>query len=183
MEFFIPGLLLFLVSILVTFLVIPRFTPLIVAILSIAFLSYGIYDHYTTFASEYRLSTWQEPLKIYAPAIMIITILLYIIYMILAFFTKGSVPVPLAPSITEANQSSATNQLVKSLNKIANVFTNNNNTNNKNTKNENVLNKVTNTVANTVTNTMNTVTNSLGLTNNTKRNNNNKPSRSFVETF
>ena len=178
MEFFIPGLLLFLVSILVTFLVIPRFTPLIVAILSIAFLSYGIYDHYTTFASEYRLSTWQEPLKIYAPAIMIITILLYIIYMILAFFTKGSVPVPLAPSITEANQSSATNQLVKSLNKITNVFTNNN-TNNRNAKNGSLLNQVTNTL----NNTMNTVTNSLGLTNNTKRNNNNKTSRSFVETF
>jgi len=176
MEFFIPGLLLFLVSIIVAFLVIPRFTPLIVAILSIAFLSYGIYDHYTTFASEYRLSTWQEPLKVYAPAIMIITILIYIIYTILAFFTSGSVPVPAVPNIIEANQSSATNQIVKSLNKITNVFTNN--TNNKNTKNESVLNQVTNTL----NNTMNTVTNSLGLTNNTKRNNN-KTSRSFVETF
>jgi len=179
MEFFIPGLLLFLVSIIVTFLVIPRFTPLIIAILSIAFLSYGVYDHYLLFASEYRLSTWQESLKVYAPAIMIITILLYIIYTILAFFTSGSVPVPLAPSITEANQSSVTNQIVKSLNKVTNVFTGNNNTNNRNVKNGSLLNQVTNTL----NNTMNTVTNSLGLTNNTKRNNNNKPSRSFVETF
>lgn len=178
MEFFIPGLLLFLVSILIVFIVIPRFTPLIISVFAIIFLSYGVYDHYTMFASEYRLSTWQESLKIYAPAIMIITILLYIIYTILAFFTSGSVPVPLAPSITEANQSSATNQLVKSLNKITNVFTNNN-TNNRNAKNGSLLNQVTNTL----NNTMNTVTNSLGLTNNTKRNNNNKTSRSFVETF
>ena len=175
MEFFIPGLLLFLVSILVTFIIIPKFTPLIVAILSIAFLSYGVYDHYKMFASEYRLSTWQESLKVYAPAIMIITILLYIIYAILAFFTSGSVPVPLAPSITESNQSSVTNQIAKSLNKVANVFTNN--TNNRNTKNGSLLNQV----SNTLNNTMNTVTNSLGLTNNAKRNN--KPSRSFVETF
>jgi hypothetical protein len=178
MEFFIPGLLLFLVSIIVTFLVIPRFTPLIVAILSIAFLSYGVYDHYTMFASEYRLSTWQESLKVYAPAIMIITILLYIIYVILAFFTSGSVPVPLAPSITEPNQSSVTNQIAKSLNKVANVFTGNNNTNNRNAKNGSLLNQV----SNTLNNTMNTVTNSLGITNNARRNNN-KPSRSFVETF
>jgi len=178
MEFFIPGLLLFLVSILVTFLVIPKFTPLIVSILSIVFLSYGVYDHYKMFASEYRLSTWQESLKIYAPAIMIITILLYIIYAILAFFTSGSVPVPLAPSITEANQSSVTNQIAKSLNKVANVFTGNNNTNNRNAKNGSLLNQV----SNTLNNTMNTVTNSLGLTNNARRNNN-KPSRSFVETF
>ena len=176
MEFFIPGLLLFLVSILVTFLVIPRFTPLIVAILSIAFLSYGVYDHYKIFASEYRLSTWQESLKVYAPAIMIITILLYIIYAILAFFTSGSVPVPLTPSITEANQSSVTNQITKSLNKVANVFTGNNNTN-RNAKNGSLLNQV----STSLNNTMNTVTNSLGITNNAKRNN--KNSRSFVETF
>jgi predicted PurR-regulated permease PerM len=176
MEFFIPGLLLFLVSILVTFLVIPRFTPLIVAILSIAFLSYGVYDHYKMFASEYRLSTWQESLKVYAPAIMIITILLYIIYAILAFFTSGSVPVPLTPSITEANQSSVTNQITKSLNKVANVFTGNNNTN-RNAKNGSLLNQV----SNSLNNTLNTVTNSLGITNNAKRNN--KNSRSFVETF
>jgi predicted PurR-regulated permease PerM len=176
MEFFIPGLLLFLVSILVVFLVIPRFTPLIVAILSIAFLSYGVYNHYTLFASEYRLSTWQESLKVYAPAIMIITILLYIIYTILAFFTSGSVPVPLAPSIVQPNESSVTNQITKSLNKVANVFTGNNNTNN---KNGSLLNQVTNTL----NNSLNTVTNSLGITNNARRNNNNKPSRSFVETF
>ena len=177
MEFFIPGLLLFLVSILVTFFIVPRFTPLIVAILSIAFLSYGVYDHYLMFASEYRLSTWQESLKVYAPAIMIITILLYIIYTILAFFTNGSVPVPSSPNITEANQSSVTNQIVKSLNKVTNVFTGNNNTNTRNAKNGSLLNQVTNTV----NSTLNTVTNSLGLSNNAKRNN--KPSRSFVETF
>jgi len=180
MEFFIPGLLLFLVSILVVFLVIPRFTPLIVAILSIAFLSYGVYNHYTLFASEYRLSTWQESLKVYAPAIMIITILLYIIYTILAFFTSGSVPVPAAPSIVQPNESSVTNQISKSLNKVANVFTGNNNTNIKNAKNGSLLNQVTNTL----NNSLNTVTNSLGITNNARRNNNNnKPSRSFVETF
>jgi predicted PurR-regulated permease PerM len=179
MEFFIPGLLLFLVSILITFFILPKFTPLIVAILSIAFLSYGVYDHYKLFASEYRLSTWQESLKAYAPAIMIFTILLYIIYTILAFFTSGSVPVPAAPNIVEANESSVTNQIAKSINKVANVFTGNNNTNNKNAKNGSLLNQVTNTL----NNSLNTVTNSLGLTNNTKRNNNNKPSRSFVETF
>jgi biopolymer transport protein ExbD len=107
---------------------------------------------------------------------MIITILLYIIYAILAFFTSGSVPVPLAPSITEPNESSVTNQITKSLNKVANVFTGNNNTN-RNAKNGSLLNQV----SNSLNNSLNTVTNSLGITNNAKRNN--KNSRSFVETF
>lgn len=178
MEFFIPGLLLFLVSIAITFVIAPRFTPLVAALLSLAFLTYGVYDHYKMFASEYRLSTWQQSLKIYAPAIMIGAVILFIIYGILAFFTKGSVPVPLLPNITEPNENSATNQIVNSLNKIGNVFTNN--------KNTNVVNGINNTI-NKVNNNRN---NLLGLNNNNKQNNegsgnkrNNNLSRSFLETI
>ena len=72
MEFFIPGLVLFLVAIAVTAFIVPKATPMIAAILSLVFLTYGVYQHYTLFADEYRLSTWQDGLKIYAPAIMII---------------------------------------------------------------------------------------------------------------
>ena len=50
MEIFIPGILLFLVALLIAFLVVPRFTPLIIAVLSLALLVYGVYDHYKMFA-------------------------------------------------------------------------------------------------------------------------------------
>ena len=129
------------------------------------------------FASEYRLSTWQQSLKIYAPAIMIGAVILFIIYGILAFFTKGSVPVPLLPNITEPNENTATNQIVNSLNKIGNVFTNN--------KNTNVVNGINNTI-NKVNNNRN---NLLGLNNNKQNNEgasnkrNNNLSRSFLETI
>jgi hypothetical protein len=174
MEFFIPGLLLFLVSIAISFIIAPRFTPLVVAILSIAFLTYGVYDHYKMFAAEYRLSTWQESLKIYAPAIMIGAIILFIIYSILAFFTKGSVPVPPIPNVTEPNENSATNQIMNSLNKVGNLFTNN--------KNTNVVNEVNNKINNANKN-RNDV---LGLNNNKGNNEgkkNNNISRSFLETI
>jgi hypothetical protein len=94
MEFFIPGLMIFLVTILVTIFVIPQTTPMIAAVLSILFLAYGVYDHYLLFAPEYRLSTWQDGLKIYAPFIMLAGIILFIIYFIFVFFTGGEVPVP-----------------------------------------------------------------------------------------
>jgi len=171
MEFFIPGLLLFLVSILVIFFIVPRFTPLIIAILSIVFLVYGVYDHYKMFESEYRLSTWQQTLKLYAPAVMIVAIILFIIYGILAFFTKGSVPVPTIPSIAEPNDNSTTDQVIQTLNNISNTITNN--------KNTGIMDKANDAINN-------------ALGNNTRRNNNNnnntnrnrnKPSRSFVETF
>jgi hypothetical protein len=171
MEFFIPGLLLFLVSIFVSFIFAPRFTPLVAALLSIAFLTYGVYDHYKMFAAEYRLSTWQQSLKIYAPAIMIGAIIIFIIYAILAFFTKGSVPVPPIPNIIEPNRNSATNAIVNSLNKVANSITNTTN---------NIISSVNNTINNANINRNNV----LGLNNNnTAGNKQNNVSRSFLETI
>lgn len=170
MEFFIPGLLLFLVSIMITFVIVPRFTPLVIALLSIVFLSYGVYDHYKMFASEYRLSTWQQSLKIYAPAIMIMSIILFIIYAILAFFTKGSVPVPLLPNISEPNENSATNQIIQSLNKLGNAITNNN---------TNVINEVNNQINNVNKNRNNI----LGLNTANEINTNKNSRRSFLETI
>jgi biopolymer transport protein ExbD len=171
MEFFIPGLLLFLVSIIITFVLVPRFTPLVIALLSIVFLSYGVYDHYKMFASEYRLSTWQQSLKIYAPAIMIMAIILFIIYAILAFFTKGSVPVPLLPNISEPNENSTTNQIIQSLNKLGNALTNNN---------TNLINEVNNQINNVNKNRNNIL--GVNITNN-DINTNKNTRRSFLETI
>jgi hypothetical protein len=183
MQFFIPGLLLFLVSIAISFVLAPRFTPLVVAILSLALLTYGVYDHYRMFKTEYRLSTWQDSLKIYAPAIMIGAIILFIIYAILAFFTKGSVPVPALPYITEPNSDSATNQVVQSVNKIGNAVGN--------TKNTNVVNDVNNKINNVNKNRNNVLgLNNKGITegkaegkNENKNKKNNNLSRSFLETI
>jgi predicted PurR-regulated permease PerM len=119
MELFIPGLSLFFLTIVVTFLIVPRFTPLIIAVLSIIVLVVAIWQHYSMFQDEYRLSTWQESLKVYAPAIMIIAIILFIIYTILSLFTKGAVPIPSVPNISMPSADSATNQVVESLNKVA----------------------------------------------------------------
>jgi hypothetical protein len=174
MEFFIPGLLIFLVSILVTFLVAPRFTPLVAALLSIGFLTFGVYDHYKMFASEYRLSTWQQSLKIYAPAIMIGAIIIFIIYGILAFFTKGAVPIPSIPNITEPNENSTTGQIINSINKIGNAITNN--------KNTNVVNSINNTI-NKVNNNRYMSGNNNRQNNEGNKKNNNNLSRSFLETI
>ncbi len=124
MEFFIPSLFLFLVAIAISFLIIPRFTPLITAILSIVLLSYGVYDHYKMFAYEYRLSTWQDSLKIYAPAVMIFAIILFIVYSILGFFSKGAVPVPSIPSVSLPPANTATNVVTGAINTATTGLTN-----------------------------------------------------------
>lgn len=167
MEFFIPGLLLFLISIGISFAIVPKFTPLIAAILSIVFLTFGVYQHYKMFAYEYRLSTWQDNLKMYAPAIMIGATILFIIYAILALFTKGAVPVPPMPDVPTLNE--ATNQITNSLNKIANTVTNNNILNNNN-QNKGNINKGNNNKGNET-----------NLENQNKENKKNNISRSLLE--
>ena len=178
MEFFIPGLLLFLVSVVLFFVLAPLFTPLVIALLSIALLTYSVYDHYKMFAAEYRLSTWQQSLKIYAPAIMIGAIILFIIYSILAFFTKGSVPIPPIPNISAPNDNSATNNVIQSLNKVANGLTNNN-------KNDIVssVNNTINKVNNNRGNILNTITGNNNGNGENKNKRNNNLSRSFLETI
>jgi predicted PurR-regulated permease PerM len=173
MEFFIPSLLLFLLAIGITFVIAPRFTPLVAALLSIGFLTFGVYQHYKMFASEYRLSTWQQGLKVYAPALMIAAIIIFIIYAILAFFTKGSVPVPSIPNITEPNNNTVTNQVIQSLNKVGNMV-------------NNKANDVIENINNTINNVNKNRTNLLGTNNsngNTNKKNNGNLSRSFLETI
>lgn len=126
MEFFIPGLLLFLLFIGIAFSVVPKATPMIAAILSIIFLIYGVREHSQLFASEYRLSTWQDGLKMYAPAIMIMIIIIFVIYSILAFFTGGSVPVPSMPNVELPTMNSLTNSINDAKNTIVNGLNGNN---------------------------------------------------------
>jgi hypothetical protein len=168
MEFFVPGLLFFIVTVLFTFYIAPKATPMIAAILSLVFLTYGVYDHYRMFASEYHSSTWQEPLLLlYSPAVMITVLILYVLYGMSALFTKGQVPIPAMPEMP-------TMPNIPSVNNALNNVTDS-------------LSNAANSVANAANNVMNTVLNS-GTNNNStnsNRRNDNKNvsnmSRSFVE--
>ena len=170
MEFFLPGLFLFLVSLAVTFMIAPKATPAMASILSLAFLSYGVYHHHKLFSSEYRLSTWQEGLKIYAPAVMIFAIILFILYGVLSFFTSGQVPIPSLPNVALPSPNSITGAFTNSMESIGNSMTNvvNNVVSLGNNKNRNGNSLIT------------SIGNSLGLNGNKKNGNN--VSRSFLET-
>jgi hypothetical protein len=163
MEFFIPGMLLFLLFLGLAFYFIPKATPMIAAILSIVFLIYGVRDHAQRFSSEYRLSTWQDGLKIYAPAIMLLVIIVFVIYSILAFFTSGSVPVPSLPNVEVPTMNDITTNITNTINTAANNINKGLNLNNLNKRNNN------NTLLGSIVGNNNT--NKVNNTN--KRNNNN----------
>jgi len=144
MEFFIPGFCILFVTITLSYFIIPKATPLIASILSVIFLLFGVYEHYLLFASEYRLSTWQEGLKVYAPGVMIFVILIFIIYSIFAFFTNGSVPIPSIPTMNIPSKNTITDAIMESANGISNSISNTKNAL-MNIKPTNTQNKNTNT--------------------------------------
>ena len=149
MEFFIPGLLIFLVAIIIAILIVPETTPMIAAVLSILFLAYGVYDHYLLFAPEYRLSAWQDGIKIYAPFIMLAGIILFVIYFIFAFFTGGEVPVPKV-EMPEMPEMPTFNAIKSAANNVINNAVNGTNKKENNTKSANGSNTMSRSLFETI---------------------------------
>jgi len=90
MEFFLPSILFLLVAAAIVFFVIPRFGPLVLAVVSLVLLGIGIYNHYSMFQNEYRLSTWQLGAVAYAPYILIGAVILMIILYLTYLLPSGS---------------------------------------------------------------------------------------------
>ena len=122
MELFLPSLFVFLVATIIVTFLLPRLSPLIIVILAAGLLSVGVYHHFTIFWSEYKQSTWQDQLKIFAPGIMLAVIILYVIFSIIMFLTGGQVPIPSMPKMELPSAESATNNVTAAINNMIQPF-------------------------------------------------------------
>ena len=136
MQFFLPSVLVLLAAAAVVFFVLPRWGPFVLAIISALLLIMGVYNHSSTFASEYRLATWHLGLLSYAPYIMVSGLLIVIaIYLVFLLPTSASADtsssnVSSLPTIAEMpSANTATNGITgtinRALNTAANVVSNN----------------------------------------------------------
>jgi hypothetical protein len=175
MELFLPSILISILAILVVIFLIPRFSPLIIVILAAVLLYVGTTQHLSMFWDEYKQSTWQESLKLFAPGIMIGAIVIFVLYGILSFFGGGTVPVPSMPAMELPSANTATNPVTAAINTAMNT-----------------VSDVANTVSNTVNNTMsnigisnvkrNNLNNGVRRMNTNNKNNNSGPTRSYLAT-
>jgi hypothetical protein len=192
MELFIPSVLVLLLAAAVVFFILPRFGAPVLALVSVALLVYGIYQHMNAFGNEYRLSTWQLGLVSYAPYVMVGGLLLVMAFYLISLSPLGkptapTVNLPEMPSIENMPPAStATNVVTQGVNNalkgiqntvgnVANVvgLGNGNKKNNTglgvaNTALE-AVNQVKNTAVQGVTNAVNAVKNIV--TGNTSKNN------------
>ncbi len=149
MEFFLPSVFILIFAGIVSFMLIPKFSPTVVLILAALLLAFGVYHHVDQFKPEYKLSTWQMGLIRYAPFILFGFLLLFILFYIFTKFRGGEVPVPdiaaNIPTPTEAINS-ITETVTNAANAVANTVTNVAKNVNKNATA--MANSVVNTVAN-----------------------------------
>jgi len=169
MELFLPSILISILAILVVILLIPKFSPLIIVVIAAILLYVATTQHLNMFWDEYKQSTWQQNLKLFAPGIMIAAVVIFVLYGILSFFSTGVVPIPSMPSMEMPNASTATNPVTAAINTAMNT-----------------VNDVATTAANAVSNltSNNTVKRNNQNNNGTRKmnNNNSGPSRSYLAT-
>ena len=172
MQLFLPSILIAILAILVVIFLIPRFSPLIIVILAAVLLYVGTTQHLSMFWDEYKQSTWQEGLKLFAPGVMIAAVVIFVLYGILSFFGSGSVPIPSMPALELPSANTATNPVTAAINTAMNTV-------------NDVANTVTNTVNNLGTNNnvkRNNLNNGVRKMNTNNKNNNSGPTRSYLAT-
>jgi hypothetical protein len=127
MELFLPGLVVLLLAAFFVFLVLPRFGSTILVVVSLVALLLAGIHHYYMFSSEYRLSTWQVGLASYAPWLIIILALLFVIASLQYIFRPRNTgffgtPAP-TPAETIANSISSSFNAMTGANRPTNSFT------------------------------------------------------------
>lgn len=142
MELFLPSVIVLLLAAAVVFFLLPQFGPATLAIVSAALLALGLYQHYSTFGTEYRFSTWH--LVSFSPYFLIGGLLVVIAIFLLYTMPVGSaanlvpnVEIPTVSNMPSANTS--TNALTGAINTSLNTAFGAN-------KNNGILNNVFNTL-------------------------------------
>ena len=90
MELFLPGIIILLLAGIFAFLVIPRMGTMVLIVASIVAVVLAGLHHYYMFSSEYTLSTWQNGLAAYAPWVIILLALIFLIGAAQYIFTGSS---------------------------------------------------------------------------------------------
>lgn len=110
MELFLPGIISLVLAAFFAFLVLPRLGTTVLVGISVAALLLAGWHHYHMFSSEYRLSTWQDAFVGYAPWIVLLIALLFIVnFAFTAFWSVSQESESIMDSLTKSITNSTTN--------------------------------------------------------------------------
>lgn len=128
MESLLTAFLLFLAALtaLLTYMFVPKLPVIALSTAAAVVLAIGIWWHWTQFAIDYRLSTWQENLRNYASYVMVLVVIL-LSYAFYVFSWNGGTLQGLASqaasSVRDAGRKASV-RLASSVSRAANAASN-----------------------------------------------------------
>jgi hypothetical protein len=75
MEFFIPSLIVLVLGAIFLFAVLPRLSPYVLGGLAVSMFGLGLWQHYTMFPYEYKMSVASDAIKQYSGFIMLLAVI------------------------------------------------------------------------------------------------------------
>ena len=117
MEFYLPSLFIIMVAFIIILAIIPKFTPVVLAIVAAILLVFGIYSHYTLFYNEYKNMNWANNAmsSMASPYLLIGSVVLLSLGYIIMLFSSGKVPSLPMPSRNIPPPSTATNVVTREI--------------------------------------------------------------------
>lgn len=117
MEFYLPSLFLILLAAIFAVGVVPRFTPVVLAILASIMLALAVYNHMSIFRDEYRNITWANIASVsgLSPYLMTGSVIVLCIGYIVLLFSSGKTNSLNMPSMSIPPPSTATNVVTQGI--------------------------------------------------------------------
>lgn len=115
MEIFLPSLFVILMAYLVSTMLIPRMSPVVLMGGIIILLGFSMYNHYTLFSNEYRVMTWLDMAKSFAPSLMVVFVIVLMLGYLIYAYTTGSLGSLPTPSTNIPPPDTATNSVTEAI--------------------------------------------------------------------
>jgi len=115
MEIFLPSLLVILLAYLVSTMLIPKLSPIILMVSMIALIGFSVYNHYTMFSNEYRVMTWLDMVTSFAPSFMVVLVIILMLGYLIYSFTTGTLGALPMPSTNIPPPDTATNTVTEAI--------------------------------------------------------------------
>ena len=134
MEFYIPSLFIMIMAAAVCFLLIPQFTPMIIAVFATLCLVLAMYNHSSLFWNEYKNMNWASTAMaaMVSPYLLVGLVILLSVGYIIFLFSSGKSPNLGMPSMNIPSPSTATNFVTRGIGNglvntgVSNISANNN---------------------------------------------------------
>jgi len=117
MEFYLPSLFIMFLAAIVSFALVPKFTPMILALFASLCLIFAVYNHTSLFHDEYKNMNWANTATaaMASPYLLVGLVILLSIGYIIFLFSTGQSPSLSMPSSFIPNPSTATNFLTRGI--------------------------------------------------------------------